>query len=136
MPAVRVTAGLAGAAVNAAWALLVFYVFTRPFVPEPGAAEPSFFREFVVPLAAHLGFFGAMAALLVGWAIASGAYRRSQTTALAAAFVVATAYGAAVELAQRTVEGRFPSAGDAVVDALGAALALAFVALVHRRFVR
>lgn len=133
MPAPRIWAG---GAVNIAWASLMLYVFTRPFVPESGAGQAGFVREVMVPFSAHLGFFGVMAALLVAWAFAAGAYQRSRPATIAAIFAATVAYGIAIELAQRSVPGRFPSAGDAAIDAAGAALALAAIAAGHRRLSR
>ena len=49
------------------------------------------------------------------------------------AFLVTASYGIAIELAQRSVPGRFPSVGDAVIDAAGAALVLLVLAMGHRR---
>ena len=130
---IRGSAGLAGAVGNAAWAWLVFSVLTRPFEPEPGSEPHGFFSEFIVPAAGHLMLFGVMAALLLAWGLGAGLFRHAPIFTLGTAFVVTTAYGAAMELAQRGVPGRFASIEDVILDAIGAIITLAVARACYMR---
>jgi hypothetical protein len=64
----------------------------------------------------------ALLAFLVVWVLETVLETRP---ALLAAFVVATGFGAAMELAQRSVPGRFGTVRDVQIDAAGAVIGLA-----------
>ena len=103
-----------------------------PVPPPPGLSAGSDFPYLPLGPALHLGAYGVLASLLALSTWATRPRIALLPVSLAASFVAATAYGAALELYQTTLSTRAGSWGDATLNAAGAALALVVLAWLHR----
>ena len=111
------------------WAGFLFWVMTSTRGGEAVVGgSPSALARLVAP-AAHLGGYGALAglALLSSWRT----WPRLPMP-LAASFVTAALYGAAIELYQTTLPARTGAWGDVALNATGAAAALAALTVLRR----
>ena len=112
-----------------AWAGFLFWVMTSTRGGEAVVGgSPSALARLLAP-AAHLGGYGALAglALLSSWRT----WPRLPVP-LAASFVTAALYGAAIELYQTTLPARTGAWGDVALNATGAAAALAALTVLRR----
>ena len=112
-----------------AWGAFLFWVMTSTRGAEGVVgASPDALDRLVAP-AAHLGGYGVLAglALLSIWR----SWPRLPMP-LAASFVTAAVYGAALELYQTTLANRTGTWGDVALNATGAAAALAVLAALRR----
>ena len=115
-----------------AWALFLFWVSTSTRGAEAVIdASPDVFDRLIAP-AAHLGGYGVLASLLVLSIGAAWPRIAALWAPLPAAFVAATAYGAALELYQTTLSARYGTWGDVALNATGAAAALAALTALRR----
>ncbi|MCZ7651628.1 MAG: VanZ family protein [Thermoanaerobaculia bacterium] len=113
---------------TAAWALAAMALLLLPVESFPGGGLVAQLFPWGPDKLVHTLLFGGLALL------ASRSLRLLGAPApLALAALAATAWGALAELAQRLVPGRAPEAADLLADALGAALAVAVVALREAR---
>ena len=114
------------------WVLFLFWVFTSTRGAEGtfGVSPDPFHR--LIPTAAHLGGYGVLAGLigLNLWGVTRLATRF--WAVLATAFLVATVYGAALELYQTTLPSRYGSWGDVGLNAAGASAALVALTALRR----
>lgn len=101
-----------------AWMGLIFALSARSTLPEPPGFNPS-----LTSILGHFSVYAVLAAL-VWWALGPG-FPASRRIALA--FGVACLYGLSDEWHQSFVPGRYPSAFDVLVDAIGAGTALALI---------
>ena len=86
-------------------------------------------------MAAHLILYTGLA-LLLCWALTAGGGSRADTPAWALAIVtlaLTVLYGVVDEIHQAFVPGRNASEADLLLDAVGAALGIAFALAVQRR---
>jgi len=105
----------------AAWMAVIFYLSSQSHLQPP---VPAGVQE-VVSVAAHFAEYAVLATLLRR---AAGHFAgRSSLKQVFVLWLVATVYGASDEGHQAFVPGRTVSAGDLVVDALGAALGMMIV---------
>ena len=112
-----------------AWAVFLFWVLTSTRGGEAAvSASPDFFDRLVAP-AAHLGGFGVLAGLAL---LSSSRTWPRLPMPLAASFVTATLYGAALELYQTTLPARAGTWGDVALNASGAAAALGALTVLRR----
>ncbi len=122
-------------ALTLAWAGFLFWVSTSTrgsVPPPPGLSGGSDFPYLPIGPALHLGAYGVLASLLALSTWAARPRIALLPVSLAASFVAATAYGAALELYQTTLATRAGSWGDATLNAAGAALGLVVLAGLHR----
>lgn len=128
----RTTARWSLPVLTAGWALFLFWVSTSTRAGEAASRAAGWF-DWLVPPAAHLGGYAVLAVLMgiTLWGVPRLATRL--WAVLAAAFVVATVYGAAIELYQTTVPRRVGSWGDVGLNAAGASAALVALTAVHGR---
>ncbi|MGI8929397.1 MAG: VanZ family protein [Candidatus Limnocylindrales bacterium] len=111
-----------------AWAALIFVLSAQPnlrFAPDEGL-------DFVVRKLGHMAVFGILALLLWRALAATTALRRPWAWALA----LAVLYAITDELHQAGVVGREASVADVGIDAAGALIAVAAVALARPRRAR
>ena len=112
-----------------AWAAFLFWLMTSTRGGEAAVgASPSALARLVAP-AAHLGGYGALAALAL---LSSWRTWPRLPMPLAASFVTAALYGAALELYQSTLPTRTGTWGDVALNAAGAAAALAVLTALRR----
>ena len=111
------------------WAVFLFWVSTSTRGAEAalGASPDPFDR--LVPPAAHLGGYGVLAALAL---LSSWRTWPRLPMPLAASFVTAALYGAALELYQTTLSTRAGTWGDVALNATGATAALAALTALRR----
>ena len=115
-----------------AWAAFLFWISTSTRGGEAViGASPDPFDRLVGPVA-HLGGYGVLASLLVLWIWVAWPRIAALRAPLAAAFVAATTYGAALELYQTTLAARAGTWGDVAVNATGAAAALAVLTVARQ----
>ena len=115
--------------VTLAWATVLFWLLTSTSGAEAAVrVSPDAFDRLLAPTA-HLGGFGLLAglALLSSWT----SWPRLRIP-LAATFVTATLYGAALEVYQTTLLTRAGTWGDVALNAAGAAAALAVLTALRR----
>ena len=111
-----------------AWAAFLFWLMTSTRGGEAAVgASPSALARLVAP-AAHLGGYGALAGLAL---LSSWTWPRLPRP-LAASFLTAALYGAALELYQTTLPTRTGTWGDVALNAAGAAAALAVLTALRR----
>ena len=114
------------------WAAFLFRISTYDLgaAATPGASAG--FPDLLIAPALHIGVYGLLASLLVLSVWAAWPRMGVLRVSLAASFVAATAYGAALELYQTTLATRAGTWADAAYNAIGAALALAVLAGLRR----
>ena len=114
-----------------AWAGFLFRVstFDRGVLPSVGSAG---FPNLLITPALHIGVYGLLAALLVLSIWAAWPRMTRLLVPLTASFVAATAYGAVLELYQSKLSTRSGAWDEAAYNAIGAAVALAVLAGLHR----
>jgi len=108
-----------------AWAALVFLASAQSdlvFVPDPAL-------DLIVRKLGHAGVFGILALLLWRAFATTTRVRRPWAWALALAIL----YAISDEVHQGGVSGRYSSPVDVAIDAAGALIAVASVALMYRR---
>ncbi len=112
-----------------AWAVFLFWVMTSTRGAEAAVgASPGALARLVAP-AAHLGGYGALAGLAL---LSSSRTWPRLPMPLAASFVTAALYGAALELYQTTLPTRTGAWGDVALNATGAAAALVVLTVLRR----
>lgn len=104
----------------------IFALSSRSTLPRPESISAEIFS-----IAGHFGAYFTLAATL-WWAL--GLARLQDTSRLWLAFLGAVLYGISDEWHQSFVPGRMPDWRDLVTDAIGAAVALAMVARLSRRY--
>jgi len=104
------------------WLGVIFLVSASPDPAVPKVGPPD-----LVPVIGHFAMYAILASLLSWLGLSVRRLERRDYFILIASFVVATAYGAAMEGYQATVPGRYPSWFDVVTNAVGAAFAIAVV---------
>ena len=112
-----------------AWTAFLFWVFTSTSGARAAVGVTPDLLDQLLPPAAHLAGYGVLAglALLSSWRT----WPRLPMP-LAASFVTAALYGAALELYQTTLPSRVGSWGDVALNAAGAAAALAALTALRR----
>jgi len=108
-----------------AWAAIIFAFSAQPnlrFVDDD-------VLDFVVRKIGHMGVFGILAALAWFALVRTTALRRPR----AWAFALAVLYAISDELHQGFVAGRHPSPVDVGIDAAGALVGIATIALIRSR---
>lgn len=112
-----------------AWAAFLFWVMTSTRGADAAVrASPDLFDRLVAP-AAHLGGYGVLAGLAL---LSSRRTWPRLPVPLAASFMSAALYGAALELYQTTLANRTGTWGDVALNAAGAAAALAALTALRR----
>ena len=122
-------------ALTLAWAGFLFWVstYTRGSVPPPpGTFSGGDFPYLPIGPALHLGAYGLLASLLLLSIWAARPRIAVQPMPIAASFVAAAAYGGALEIYQTALATRVGTLGDAVLNAVGAALALVVLTALRR----
>lgn len=105
-----------------AWMGLIFYLSSRPDLPH--APEPLL--DLILKKAAHAFVYAVLAVL---WRRALG----RQAGGAVAPWLIAVLYAATDEVHQTFVPGRNGRVADVVIDGMGAALGLLFMARLRRR---
>ena len=116
-----------------AWVAFLFWVSTSTRGAEAAvAASPDLYDRLfdrLLPIASHLGGYGVLAGLVL---LAGRRAWARLPMPVAAAFVTATLYGAAIEVYQTTIPAREGTWGDVALNATGAAAALAALTALRR----
>jgi VanZ family protein len=107
-------------AVTIAWAVCLLYLGLAPRLPEVGS-----FDENTVASWGHALGTMVLAALLYLLVVGSGRAPRTRTAV--AVVLAASLFGVGIELLQSLTGHRDPSVGDALLDAAGAAVGVAFL---------
>ncbi len=112
-----------------AWTAFLFWVFTSTSGARAAVSVTPDLLDRLLPPAAHLGGYGVLAGLAL---LSSSRTWPRLPMPLAASFVTATLYGAALELYQTTLPARAGTWGDVALNASGAAAALAALTVLRR----
>jgi VanZ family protein len=107
----------------ALWSGCFLYLTLAPHVPRIGSVDSNDF-------AAWGHFVGTMGVAVILYLLVVDSQRVSRRTAALGTIVAASAFGVVIEILQGLTATRDPSISDAIVDALGAAIAVGLVALV------